>query len=72
MRMVESAYQSKFLDPLGKAFSDALKEQGTGISRELKCHGTSTRKFRIRTIRSVLLLFQMDSVMRLAENCMRR
>ena len=28
MRMVESAYQSKFLDPLGKAFSDALKEQG--------------------------------------------
>lgn len=28
MRMVEAAYQSKFLDPLGKAFSDALKEQG--------------------------------------------
>ena len=29
MRMVEAAYQSKFLDPLGKAFSDALKEQGS-------------------------------------------
>ena len=28
MRMVENSYQSKFLDPLGKAFSDALKEQG--------------------------------------------
>lgn len=28
LRMVEAAYQSKFLDPLGKAFSDALKEQG--------------------------------------------
>lgn len=28
MRMVEVTYQSKFLDPLGKAFSDALKEQG--------------------------------------------
>lgn len=28
MRMIESAYQAKFLDPLGKAFSDALKEQG--------------------------------------------
>lgn len=28
MRMVEAAYQSKFLNPLGKAFSDALKEQG--------------------------------------------
>ena len=28
MRMVEAAYQSKFLDPLGKAFSDTLKEQG--------------------------------------------
>lgn len=28
MRMVEATYQSKFLDPLGKAFSDALKEQG--------------------------------------------
>lgn len=28
MRMVEAAYQGKFLDPLGKAFSDALKEQG--------------------------------------------
>ena len=27
IRMVEAAYQSKFLDPLGKAFSDALKEQ---------------------------------------------
>lgn len=27
VRMVESSYQSKFLDPLGKAFSDALKEQ---------------------------------------------
>lgn len=27
IRMVESSYQSKFLDPLGKAFSDALKEQ---------------------------------------------
>jgi hypothetical protein len=25
---VESVYQAKFLDPLGKAFSDALKEQG--------------------------------------------
>ena len=24
----QAAYQSKFLDPLGKAFSDALKEQG--------------------------------------------
>ena len=28
MRMVEGAYQHKFLEPLGKAFSDALKEQG--------------------------------------------
>ena len=28
MRMVENSYQTKFLDPLGKAFSDALKEQG--------------------------------------------
>ena len=28
MRIVEGAYQSKFLDPLGKAFSDAIKEQG--------------------------------------------
>lgn len=28
MSMVETAYQSKFLDQLGKAFSDALKEQG--------------------------------------------
>lgn len=28
MRMVENAYQSKFLDPLGKAYSDALAEQG--------------------------------------------
>ena len=27
VRMVESSYQSKFLDPLGKVFSDALKEQ---------------------------------------------
>ena len=27
IRMVEGAYQAKFLDPLGKAFSDALKEQ---------------------------------------------
>lgn len=26
--MVERSYQGKFLDPLGKAFSDALKEQG--------------------------------------------
>lgn len=26
-RMAEDAYQKKFLDPLGKAFSDALKEQ---------------------------------------------
>ena len=26
--MVERIYQGKFLDPLGKAFSDALKEQG--------------------------------------------
>ncbi len=35
VRRVESVYQVKFLDPLGKAFSDALKEQGewsfTGI-----------------------------------------
>ena len=28
IRMVESSYQSKFLDSLGKSFSDALKEQG--------------------------------------------
>ncbi len=26
--MIEATYQGKFLDPLGKAFSDALKEQG--------------------------------------------
>jgi uncharacterized protein (TIGR02687 family) len=29
MRMVEGTYQTKFLDLLGKAFSDALKEQGS-------------------------------------------
>ena len=28
MGMIEGTYQTKFLDPLGKAFSDALKEQG--------------------------------------------
>lgn len=28
MGMIERTYQTKFLDPLGKAFSDALKEQG--------------------------------------------
>ncbi len=28
MSMVENAYQNKFLDPLGKAFSDSLKDQG--------------------------------------------
>ncbi|MCM1123843.1 MAG: hypothetical protein NC416_14770, partial [Eubacterium sp.] len=27
IRMVEGAYQAKYLDPLGKAFSDSLKEQ---------------------------------------------
>jgi uncharacterized protein (TIGR02687 family) len=35
LSLVESTYQTKFLDPLGKAYSDALKEQGawkfTGI-----------------------------------------
>ena len=28
MSRVESEYQAKYLDPLGKAYSDALKEQG--------------------------------------------
>ena len=28
MKIVEGTYQSKFLDPLGKAFSDSIKEQG--------------------------------------------
>jgi len=28
LKLVESSYQAKYLDPLGKAYSDSLKEQG--------------------------------------------
>ena len=72
MRMVENSYQAKFLDPLGKAFSDALKEQGIGISLVSRCQETSIRRFRIRIIRSVSSLSPMVSAMRLAGNFMRK
>lgn len=80
MRMVEAAYQSKFLDPLGKAFSDALKEQenwdfpGVKMSRNFyqevqaknykKCFVIISDGFRYEIGRELYEKLKTDSVLK--------
>ncbi len=79
MRMVETTYQSKFLDPLGKAFSDALKEQenwefpGLKMSRNFyqevqnknykKCFVIISDGFRYEIGRELYEKIKIDSVL---------